>query len=167
MAVGQVSSVNYDNWQLIATNTTTSGTTSSFTGLSGYKKYLVTVNGVTFAADTSLVMTFNSSTADYVSSFAAENQSTTARYTSSGTTNLRFSNTTTRTFKGLVEINNILAGPKLVTLNLLAHGAGGDDIVQGTGFWNDTAAVTQINFTSTSGSTAFTAGSISLYGLAA
>jgi hypothetical protein len=167
MAVGQVSSTNYDNWQLIATNTTTSGTTSSFTGLTGYKKYLVTIEGVVFASNTHLTMTFNSSTANYVSSFAAENQSSTARYTTSGTTNLRFTSTSTTTFKGSVQIDNILAGPKLVTLNLLAHGAGGDDIVQGTGFWNDTAAITQINFTSSGGSTAFTAGTISLYGIAA
>jgi hypothetical protein len=166
MAVGQVSSTNYDNWQLIATNTTTSGTTSSFTGLSGYKKYLVTIEGVVFASSTQLTMTFNSSTANYVSSFAAENQSTTARYPTSASTNLRLAATSTNSFKGLVQIDNILAGPKLVTLNLIAHGTG-DDIVQGTGFWNDTAAITQINFTSSGGSTAFTAGTISLYGIAA
>jgi hypothetical protein len=43
MATGTVSSISGDNWQLVATNTPTSGTTNTttFSSLSGYKKYLV------------------------------------------------------------------------------------------------------------------------------
>jgi hypothetical protein len=166
MAVGQVSSTNYDNWQLIATNTTTSGATSSFTGLTGYKKYLVLVDGVTFASAAAFVMTFNSSSTNYASAYSAENQSTTARSTYSGSLYLRFNNTTNTSFRGILQIDNILAGPKLITADITTNGTT-DETIHGMGFWNDTAAVTQINLTSANGSTAFTAGSISLYGLAA
>jgi len=166
MATGTVSSTNYDNWQLIATNTTTSGTTSSFTGLAGYKKYLVTINGVNFNSNSAFVMTFNSSSANYASAYSAENPSTSARPTYDGDSYLRFNNTSTTVFRGLLQIDNLLAGPKLVTANITATGAT-NETVHGIGFWNDTAAVTQINFTSASGSATFIAGSISLYGLAA
>lgn len=45
MAVGTVSSVEQDNWQLIATNTPSAASSSSFTSISGYKKLMLVFSG--------------------------------------------------------------------------------------------------------------------------
>lgn len=45
MAVGTVSSINDDVWQLIATNTPSAATSSTFSSISGYKKLMVVFSG--------------------------------------------------------------------------------------------------------------------------
>ena len=64
MAVGTVSSVSDDVWQLIATATPTSGT--SFTlasGLNGvYKELMIVYRNLTFASNSALSATFNADT---------------------------------------------------------------------------------------------------------
>jgi hypothetical protein len=67
---------------------------------------------------------------------------------------------------GNVTITNALgAAPKAVT----GVGCQADQLNIVTGFWNSTAAITSIQFKSTSGSATFTnaLGSISLYGIPA
>ena len=67
MAVGQVSSLTGDNWQLIATNTPTSGTSTSFTSLSGYRKFRLIWSALVFADVATLLCRFNSdSTNKYI-----------------------------------------------------------------------------------------------------
>ena len=61
MAVGTVSGINEDSYQLIATNTTTSGSTTTFSSLDSYKKLILSWQGVTQSAGP-MLMTFNSST---------------------------------------------------------------------------------------------------------
>lgn len=51
MAVGTVSSANDDVWQLIATNTPSSATSSTFSSISGYKKLMLVWSGNCSAAD--------------------------------------------------------------------------------------------------------------------
>jgi hypothetical protein len=63
MAVGTVSGVDpQDNWQLIATNTPSSVTISSFTSISGYKRLMVVLKGVTSGSAGNIYLQFNSDT---------------------------------------------------------------------------------------------------------
>ena len=61
MAVGTVSGVSDDVWQLIATNTASAVTTSTFSSISGYKKLMMVFTGNRSAAD-GFWMRFNSDT---------------------------------------------------------------------------------------------------------
>jgi hypothetical protein len=78
MAVGTVSSVDGDVWQLIATNTPSAVTSSTFSSISGYKKLMLTYQIPTLSASTNLNLRFNgdSTTGNYAS--------TTALYTTAG-----------------------------------------------------------------------------------
>lgn len=78
MAVGTVSSVDGDVWQLIATNTPSAVTSSTFSNISGYKKLMLTYQISTFSASTNLNLRFNndSTTGNY--------GSTAGLYTSAG-----------------------------------------------------------------------------------
>jgi hypothetical protein len=78
MAVGTVSSVSDDVWQLIATNTPSAVTSSTFSSISGYKKLMLTYQIPTLSAGTNLALRFNSD------STAGNYASTTALYTSAG-----------------------------------------------------------------------------------
>jgi hypothetical protein len=62
MAVGTVSALEPNQWQLISTQTPTSGTSVSFTGLSGYKTYMVALKGVTKSSNAWFYATMNSDT---------------------------------------------------------------------------------------------------------
>ena len=59
MAVSNVSTVDSEVWQLITTNTPSAVTTSSFTGISGYKKLMLTYQ-IAQAAGDRLYIQFNS-----------------------------------------------------------------------------------------------------------
>jgi hypothetical protein len=66
MAVGTVSAIEQDNWQLITTNTPSAASSSTFSGISGYQKLMVVFSG-TFTAsgagtNTEFRLTFNSDT---------------------------------------------------------------------------------------------------------
>jgi hypothetical protein len=157
MATGQVSSITSDNWQLIATNTTTSGTTSSFS-FSGYKRLLLTWN-VNTAASSNIYFLLNGATTNYgggtwVNEYNGQfNVSNTAIYINgivqSGNKD------------GYCIIENAAAGaPKLV--NGFDNENGYVSTIASS--WNNTAALTSLAITTSS---AFNAGSISLYGIAA
>jgi hypothetical protein len=61
MAVSTVSTVDNETWQLISTNTPSAATSSTFTSLSGYKKYWI-VWDITPSAGTTMKLTFNGDT---------------------------------------------------------------------------------------------------------
>ena len=150
-----------DTWTLIATNTTTSGTTSTFSSLSGYKKYMVAWEGVTRASGR-VTLTFNGITTNtYFGGVFLETGSTANQNTLdgiqcswggiSGATN------------GFYLIDNVNNGaPKIVEGKATV---GSDDWTQvTTGGWLSTNSITSITFTSGG---AFSAGSMKLYGVAA
>jgi type 1 fimbria pilin len=56
MAVGTVSSTTSDTWQLISSQTPTSGTSVSFTSISGYKTLMMAFKGVTTAANSYMIV---------------------------------------------------------------------------------------------------------------
>ena len=156
MATGTVSSISQDNYQLIATNTTTSGTTSTFT-FSGYKKLMLAWNGVSSSGGI-LYMTFNSSSSGYSGGAWGNEQN---GIFSVVTGQISLSARSGDTQSGCVVIENTSAtAPK--TVNGTSDGNGYIYTVGGT--WNNTEAVTSLIV---NGGGTFTAGSISLYGIAA
>jgi hypothetical protein len=164
MAIGSVSALDQDTWQLIQTNTTTSGATSTFSGLSGYKKYIIAWQGVTQDTDGSAYLQFNSDTG---------NNYFGGMYMVNG--NLLFKNkrdrvkltwTDLRTeLNGYISIENVNNGaPKLIDGVLMSSN---EDIYpqKVIGGWVTTSAITSIVITA-GGSGTFTAGSMKLYGVA-
>ena len=137
-----------DTWTLIATNTPTSGTTSTFSSLSGYKKYLLVGEAVT-GTNGALRVTFNGSATNYISvihNIAAE------------TTFLIFTlnNTNVSGYMSIENVNN--NGPKVTS------GTDGNGYTPVSGIWNNTDPITSITVTRT---TAYTGGTLKLYGVAA
>jgi len=155
MATGQVSSISSDNYQLIATNTTTSGTTSTFT-FSGYKKLLLTYN-TTAGSNQNLSMLFNGSSTGYGGGTWVNEYNGTFNVSN---TVIYLNGVIASTHDGYVIIDNAAAGaPKLV--NGFSNENGYVSTIGSS--WNNTAALTGLVIT---GNVAFTAGSISLYGIA-
>lgn len=168
MAVGQVSSITGDKWQLIATNTPTSGTSSSFTSLSGYKKYKLVWDSVIVSASSfySLVVTFNGSTTKYAAGTSVFNDNSESNNSVSDVKIPLYPYTynDTRT-NGWLDIDNALeAIPK--TVNGYGYGTNTGYLVRLEGGWYDTAAITSIAVSTWSGSATFTSGNIKLYGIA-
>jgi len=157
MATGTVSSVNYDNWQLIGTNTTTSGTTSSFTSLSGYKRFMLTFKEVNTAANCAYRIRFNGDSANNYAYLA----SSAGSYATTDSSILLLSFNTTGPHSGYMLIEDVLtSAPKRVEV------AGNYYFVSVCkGIYLGTSPITSIEF-SISTST-LNAGSISLYGIAA
>jgi hypothetical protein len=156
MATGQVSSITSDNWQLIATNTTTSGTTSSFS-FSGYKRLLLTFNHTT-AASAKAYMRFNGASTNYGGGTWV-NEYNGQFYVSN--TYIGLDGISSTAHDGYAIIENATEGaPKII------KGASNDDgyVCSIDSCWNNTAALTSILITTAS---TFSAGSISLYGIAA
>jgi hypothetical protein len=156
MAVGQVSSITSDNWQLIATNTTTSGTTSSFS-FSGYKRLLLTFNHTT-AAGARAYMQFNGASTNYGGGTWVNEYNGQFFVTN---TAIGLDGITSTGHDGYAIIENAAAGaPKII------KGASNNDgyACSIDSCWTSTAALTSLVVTT--GST-FNGGSISLYGIAA
>ena len=159
MDTSNVSALDQDTYQLIATNTTTSGATSTFSGLSGYKKYIVAFEGVSISASANIVLTFNGSTSNYWGGV-------TLAYSTNfqnGTSGIKLNWTTFTTGNnGIISIDNINNGaPKIVKGELVY---GNDYICDIRGGWTQADSITSITFTLASG--AFSAGSMKLYGIA-
>jgi hypothetical protein len=163
MATSSVSALDQDTWQLVATNTTTSGTTSSFTGLTGYKKYMITYNNVSLTGSGSSYIQFNSDTGNnYFGGISL------------GNTDGTFQNQRDRIklnyyaivtiMNGYFIIENVNNGaPKLVTGQL--NGRQNDDwhmLINGG--WLTADTITSIVITA--GGNDFSAGTIKLYGIA-
>jgi len=156
MAVNTVSSISQDNYQLIATNTTTSGLTSSFS-FAGYKKLLLTFNYTT-ASGTRAYIQFNGVTTGYGGGTWVNeyNGQFFVTNTAVGLDGISCSG-----HDGYAVIENAATGtPKII------KGASNNDgyVSSIDSSWNNTAALTSLLVTVGS---AFSTGSISLYGIAA
>jgi len=160
MAMGTVSSITSDNWQLISTFTvvTAANTQAIATGISGYKSLILVVNGYTASTSDNWGIYFNGDT-------------TTGNYGSSvwggGTNNnsdtqitLSYASTTAPG-TGYVKIMD--AGN--ATIPKTTSSAGAERWGEGYGIWNNTAAITSITAKHASGN--ITAGTFKLYGIAA
>lgn len=162
MATGTVSSLSGDNWQLVATNTPTSGTSTSFTSLTGYKKYRVIWNNLAFnGSDASIMLRFNSdSNNNYIgaaSGFSAatsEGWSTAAILTGYPTTN----------HYGFIDIEDAdKTFPKKMQGAYGSSGLGYGDVLNG--IYIGSGAITSITLLDSSGNT-IAGGTVYLYGLA-
>jgi hypothetical protein len=73
MATGTVSSVSGDVWQLISSQASTSGTSITFSGISGYKKLLLTGQSVSWADNcSSYVLPNNDTTGGNYSGYSSD-----------------------------------------------------------------------------------------------
>jgi hypothetical protein len=152
MATSTVSSTTGQGWVTIGTTTTTSGTSATlFSGIAGYKKLMLTWVGYNSSTSTSNeYLRFNGDTgANYAARLGA------AANTGNTTIPLNASNSGARS--GYLIIDNVIeAAPKIAIGNTPNY-----DI---NAAWFDTSALTSISLTS---GTAFTAGTWTLYGIAA
>ena len=163
MATGSVSALDQDTWQLIQTNTTTSGSTSTFSSLSGYKKYILTLEGVTLSTNADAVLTFNSSTSNYYGRAALWGENT---YSGPASTGIPLNYTTYKTsMNGLYVIDNVTNGAPRTVKGIYQRGdLAGSVPITIDGGWLDTSAITSMVITLSTGT--FSAGSIKLYGIA-
>lgn len=155
MAVGTVSGISRDNWQLIETITVSgnpTAVTSSVT-LTGYSK-LMTTSSITIGAGDILSLQFNGDTgANYFSSLTSgsgannqQNKISTRVYSASGVQN------------AIVVINYAnLSAPKIVDI------LGNSGVANGG--WLTANAITSITFASESGNQ-INSGTIKIYGIA-
>jgi len=158
MATGTVSSITSDNWQLIQTNTTSSGTSSTIS-FSGYKRLLLVWDGISTGTAGYLYLQFNSSSAGYVGGAWLPGNN---GYQSDSTVAYIDPYSTTGDRSGYLYVENTAtSAPKTY------QGWGNDDSFpfMFNGAWINSSAVTSI--TITPGGRTFNGGSISLYGIAA
>jgi hypothetical protein len=165
MAVGQVSSLTGDNWQLIETKVPTAVSSISFTGIAGYKTLMLSWNQTKFgnAVADRLALTFNSDTNAVYAGGAEFPSGAAGSSTRIILTGAEYDN---QLQDGNIIITNVLtAAPKLV--NGVGMQANQHGVV--TGAWNNTSAITSLQFRSAGGTATFSnaLGSISLYGIAA
>ena len=157
MATGSVSALDQDTWQLIATNSPRTGSETTFSGLSGYKKYMLSFDGLANTSGGGMGLRFNGSSSKYyggtVIAFTATYASTFSYihlyYNASGLT-------------GNVIVDNVNNGaPKIVDGILNAQSAG--EICYTKGGWLITDPITSITVVANG---TYNAGSVSLYGIA-
>jgi hypothetical protein len=160
MAVGTVSGVNLDEaWQLIATNTPSAAASSTFSSLSGYKKFLVVYKSITSSTGTVLGLRFNgdSTTGNYGGS--AFHYASIIDNNTNGA--LITAGSATTHYSGSATIDNSVQGFHLVTIN------SGYQVTIGSSTYIPTtpADITSIQFYPVAGGTI--TGTIYLYGIAA
>jgi len=161
MAVGQVSSLTGDNWQLIATNTPTSGTSTSFTSLSGYKKFRLIWSALTFGGSASLLCRFNSDSTDsYIGAAVGHSASTSEAWSTAAILDGQ-SNTVHYGFIDIEDADKTF--PKKMQGAWGNQSTGLGDI--SNGIYIGSSAITSIVITDGSGNT-ISAGTVYLYGLA-
>ena len=157
MAVNTVSSVNYDNWQLIGTNTTTSGSSTSFSSISGYKRLMLTWTRAYSNAAANYYLRFNSDSGNnygYTANGGGNYQSEPSAIGLLGFNSADYQS-------GYVLIEDVLTStPKRVEVGGSYYIGSGCK-----GIWLGTSPITSLSV-SLSTST-FGAGSWSLYGIAA
>jgi hypothetical protein len=152
MAVGTVSSLSPNEWQLISSASLTSGTSSSFTGLSGYKTYMLAFKNVTTSANSYLVVRFNNDTS--TGAYAAGSDGYTYQLLSH---NIAAEG---RAGAAIIHDADKAVPHKLETTS---YSAG---FSMSPTFYTDPVAITRIDLVSRE-SQAFTAGTVYLYGIAA
>ena len=161
MATSSVSALDQDTYQLIATNTTTSGSTSSFSSLGSYKKLMLTWEGVTRAADGVPLLTFNGSSSNYIGSthlsLAGDNYQT-----SIAGINLSWSGVRTLVNGCYVIENTNNGAPKLIKGEATTGSNDWPMIISGS--WLTADSITSMSISA--GGSTFSAGSMKLYGIA-
>jgi hypothetical protein len=150
MAVGTVSSTTSDTWQLISSQTPTSGTSVSFTSISGYKTLMMAFKGVTTAANSYMIVRFN-------------NDSSAGNYNDGGGDGSSM----------LLAINS---GPRAGAIVIydadkevphkMEKTSYDPSVAMNPVFYTNPVAITRIDLVSRE-SQAFTAGTVYLYGIAA
>jgi hypothetical protein len=150
MAVNTVSSVSGDVWQLIGSSSLTSGTSYSFTSIAGYKTLMLAFKGVTTASTSYMAVRFN-------------NDSSAGNYNSGtgGETSILLA-TNTATARGGAAI--VYDADKTVAHKIEKSNYGAAE--QDSAFYTDPVAITRVDLISRE-SSAFTAGTVYLYGIAA
>lgn len=154
MAVGTVSGLSKENWQLIATSTPSGVSSVSFTSLSGYDTYIIGWNQLTLASGSALSARFNDDT--------GSNYGSTMVYITTNATiavdKLLLASRETNPNTGYVSITNCLRpSPYPKTVNDL----GGWSLGNGSGVWYGGA----INKISVFTDYNYTAGTIYLFGV--
>jgi hypothetical protein len=159
MAVGTVSGISDDTYQLIQTIASTSGSTVTFSGISGYKKLIVAWENVGRSDSVTPYMTFNGSTSNYASQVTLVN---TTNYQSAIAGIRCCWSTHSSGNTGYYVIENVNNGaPKIVYGELL--GAFDQYLNEIRGSWTVADAITSITFTANG---TWNAGSMKLYGVA-
>lgn len=157
MATSTVSALDQDTYQLIATNSPRSGSETTFSGLSGYKKYMLAFDSLANTSGGGMGLRFNGSSSKYYGGTIIGYTST---YSSTFSYIHLYYNASGLT--GTVEINNVNNGaPKTIYGVLNAQSAG--EICFTQGGWLTTDPVTSITIVANG---TYNAGSVSLYGIA-
>ena len=166
MATGTVSSATGNPWQTISTNTPTSGTTVTFSSISGYKTLMLAFSNVTTAsAAGSGSITFNGSSTNYSVLYLGSYLS--LSYSSNTLIPVDKQAGTNGNYSGYLLINDAINPiPKTFT------GVGYDSNTPSTGVingvWVNTSAITSITFTSSGAAfSGSNTGTFTLYGIAA
>lgn len=157
MAVGTVSGIEQDNWQLIASNSPTSGTTAaSFTSISGYKRVMVVWKALRTSANAWLLLKVNNDT-------TAGNYGAMSAYTSAqqfeSETSIPLTGINTTNFSGAITIENVNQSTPHQISNYASYATS-----QFTGAILNSNPITQIDvYVNTS---TITGGTIQLWGIA-
>lgn len=166
MATGNVSSTNITPWTSLASITTTSGTSATLiTGLAGYGKLMVVWNNVQFTTNNTATIRFNGVSTNYASQTGGLGG---GGGTASNTAIvIDGSNYGVQSRDGYIIINDVLSsGPKTVQ-GLGVAASSGSNSGPISGVFNNTNPITSITIQGTSTTDAFTAGTVTLYGIAA
>jgi len=159
MAVGTVSGANLDEqWQLIATNTPSAATSSTFSSLSGYKMYMIVYKNLSHTAATYALVRFNgdSTTGNYGSSAWWVN--TLNSYDATGILAWGYGGDAVSNRTGIVTVTNANQSvPKHVDVK-------GYITQMANGVWVGNEPITSISFSVPAGTMT---GTIYLYGIAA
>ena len=164
MATSNVSALDQDTWTLIATNTTTSGATSTFSGLSGYKEYLIAWENISQDTNGNAFLRFNSDTGNnYFGGMTILNYTGSLR-NKRDRIKLTWDDYRT-TINGYISIKNVNNGaPRLIEGELL-DSSENQYVMKISGGYTPITAITSIVITA-GGAGSFSAGSMKLYGIA-
>jgi predicted enzyme related to lactoylglutathione lyase len=159
MATGSVTAIDQEMWELVTTNTPRTGTETTFSSLSGYKKFLIAFNGLACPSGGGIGLRFNGSGSNYYGGAMIHGQTT---YQSTFSYIHLYYNASGLT--GTVEVNNVNNnGPKIVKGIMNSQG-NGSEINYVEGGWLTTDAITSITILANG---TWNAGSVSLYGIVA
>jgi hypothetical protein len=160
MATSTVSALDQDTYQLIATNTPTSGSTTTFSSLSGYKKYMLSFDLLTQSSGGTIALQFNGINSKYYGGVHIAGSTT---YQASNDYIYLYYNA--GSIKGVVEIFNVNNGaPRIVDgVTNYQSGATSGEICFVKGGWYNTTPITSISILCNG---TWTSGSVSLFGIA-
>ena len=160
MSAGTVSTLAPNQYQLVGTSSPTSGTTVSFTSLSGYKSYLLTFEHMAFAAATNTRVRFNSDSTN--GKYVGIAVGTTSIERGDDAAILVFTSQAAAGNSAFLTIENALqTAPKYID-GATTQNDGNALLIKGMYF--STSAITSIDIVA--GNT-FSSGTINLYGIAA